>query len=87
MDVNYIRWEVIGGKSMAEGRQHQGHLVGDAEYLEWSQQWTGVDATNHRWKLTGNLPVLSVVMAIYHYIEIIWRILVTPNFLYNIFNN
>ena len=26
-------------------------------------------------------------MVIYHYVEIIWRILVTPNFLYNIYNH
>ena len=34
----------------------------------------------HRWELPGNYPVFTVVMVIYHYVEIIWRILVTPNF-------
>ena len=37
-----------------------------------------------RWKLPGNYPVFAVVVVIYHYVERIWRILLTPNFLYNI---
>ena len=32
-----------------------------------------------RWELPGNCPVFTVVMEIYHYVERIWRILVTPN--------
>ena len=42
---------------------------------------------HHRWELPGNYPVFTVVIVIYHYIERIWRILVTPNFLYNIYND
>ena len=42
---------------------------------------------HHRWELPGNYPVFTVVMAIYHYVERIWRILVTPNFLYSIYND
>ena len=38
-------------------------------------------------ELPGNYPVFVVVMIIYHYIERIWRILVTPNFSYSIYNN
>ena len=34
----------------------------------------------HRWELPGNYPVFTVVMVIYHYVERIWRILVTPIF-------
>ena len=34
----------------------------------------------HRWELPGNYPVLTVVMLIYHYVDRIWRTLVTPNF-------
>ena len=34
----------------------------------------------HRWELPGNYPVFTVVMVIYHYVERIWRILVTPVF-------
>ena len=34
----------------------------------------------HRWELPGNYPVLTMVMVIYHYVERIWRILVTPIF-------
>ena len=34
----------------------------------------------HRWELPGNYPVFTVVMANYHYVARIWRILVTPNF-------
>ena len=41
----------------------------------------------HRWELLGNYPVFTVVMVIYHYIERIRRIIVTPNILYNIYNH
>ena len=41
----------------------------------------------HRWGLPGNQPVFTVVMEFYHYIERIWRIIVTPNFLYNIYDH
>ena len=34
----------------------------------------------HRWELPGNYAVFTVVMVIYHYVERIWRILVTPIF-------
>ena len=33
---------------------------------------------DHRWELPGNYPVFNVVMVIHHYVERIWRILVTP---------
>ena len=38
------------------------------------------DTKEHRWELPGNYPVFTVVMVIYHYVERIWRILVTPIF-------
>ena len=38
----------------------------------------------HRWELPGNSPVFTMLMVIYHYVERIWRILVTPDFSYNI---
>ena len=41
----------------------------------------------HRWELTINHPIFTMVMAIYHYVERIWIILVTPNFSYNIYDN
>ena len=34
----------------------------------------------HIWELPGNYPVFIMVMIIYHYVEKIWRIIVTPNF-------
>ena len=37
--------------------------------------------SGHRWELPGNYPVFKVVMVIYHYVERIWRIIVTPVFL------
>ena len=40
-----------------------------------------------RRELPGNYPVFTVVMVIYHYVERIWRIIVTPNFFYNIYND
>ena len=59
------------GKGIAdqEGSQRkQGQLRG----------WEG--GQRHRWELPGNYPVFTVVMVIYHYVERIWRILVTPIF-------
>ena len=44
-------------------------------------------ASGHRWELPGNYPVFTVVMVIYHYVERIWRILVTPICLYNIYDH
>ena len=41
-------------------------------------------AQKHRWELPGSYPVFTMLMVIYHYVDIIWRILVTPNFVYNI---
>ena len=41
----------------------------------------------YRWELPGNYPVFTVVMLICHYVERIWRILVPPNCLYNIYNH
>ena len=41
----------------------------------------------HRWELPGNYPDLTMVIVIYHNIERIWRILVTPVFLYNIYDH
>ena len=34
----------------------------------------------HGWELLGNHIFLMMVMLIYHYVEIIWKIIVTPNF-------
>ena len=42
-------------------------------FLKVFSQW-------HRWELPGNYPIFIVVMAVYHYLQIIWRILITPNF-------
>ena len=50
--------------------------------ISWKQ---GV--VNHIRELPGNYPVFTVVMEIYHYVKIIWRIILTPNFLYNIYNH
>ena len=41
----------------------------------------------HRWELPCNYPVFSVEMIIYHYVKIIWRIIVTPIVSYNIYEN
>ena len=35
---------------------------------------------HHIWELPGNYPVFTVVIVIYHYVERIWRILVTRIF-------
>ena len=51
----------------------------------WAGRGTGT--ATHRWELPGNYPVFTVVMVIYHYIDRIWRILVTPIFLYIIYDH
>ena len=33
----------------------------------------------HSWELPTNYPVFTVLMVMYHYVDILWRILVTPN--------
>ena len=38
-------------------------------------------------KINRYFPVFNVVLVIYHYVERIWRILITPDFLYNIYYN
>ena len=58
------------------------------EMAQWVLKQNGrIVPRRHRWELPGNYPVFTVAMVIYHYVERIWRILVTPNFLYNIYNN
>ena len=37
--------------------------------------------------ITRQLPCSTVVMIIYHYVERIWRIIVTPNYKYKIYDN
>ena len=41
---------------------------------------------HHRWELLGDYHVFTVVMVVYHYVDRIWIILVTPNFLHNIYD-
>ena len=41
----------------------------------------------HIWELPGNYPVFTVAMVMYHYVERIRRILVTPIFKYNIYDH
>ena len=50
----------------------------------------GINSTGcykHRWELPDNYPVFTVVMVIYQYVERIWRILVTPILIYNIYDH
>ena len=42
---------------------------------------------HHRWELPGNYSVFTMVMVIYYYFERIWRVLVTPDFVYNIYDH
>ena len=39
--------------------------------------------SGHRWEFSGN-TIFTLAMVIYHYVEKIWRIIVTPNYLHNI---
>ena len=38
-------------------------------------------------ELPGNYPVFTLVLVIYYYVDIIWRILITQYFLYNIYGH
>ena len=40
----------------------------------------------HRWELPGNCPVFTMVMVIYHYVDIIGEFLLPPQFLYNMYD-
>ena len=42
---------------------------------------------NHRWELPDKYPVLTVVMSIYHYVEIIGELSLPLIFLYNIYDH
>ena len=44
-----------------------------------------IGGARHRWELPGNYPIFIMVKVIYHHVERFWRILLTPNFLYNIY--
>ena len=52
--------------------------------LEYHPIISPMSSCMHRWELPVNYRVFAVVLVIYHYVERIWRILVTPNVLYNI---
>ena len=55
---------------------YQHNLGKNYKYLETCR--------GHRWELMGNCPDFIVVMVIYHYVNIILMIIITPNCLYNI---
>ena len=52
----------------------------DAKRAEAMEVLFALFYNRHRRELLGNYPDFIVVMVIYHYVERIWRILVTPNF-------
>ena len=84
MDVNKAKIQYDGSldklklRIVGKGDIQNKELVGD----NWSP------TSSHRWELTGNYPVFTVVMVIYHYVDRIWRILVAPifNITYTIVN-
>ena len=60
---------------------YRGKVIPVLRYLK------GHPESGHRWELPGNYPVFTVVMVIYHYVERICRITVTPIFKYNIYDH
>ena len=48
-------------------------------FLNSKEGVTQGDPLDHIWELPGKYPIFTVVMVIYHYIERIWKILVTPD--------
>ena len=48
--------------------------------MEYLRKIIPCSQLENRWELPGNFPVLIMVMVIYHYVEIILRILITLDF-------
>ena len=56
---------------------YEGSLAFHIIYVPLSNLW---DMKSHRWELPSNYPIFTVVMAIYHFFERIWIIIINPNF-------
>ena len=78
-DVGYI-WPKtdVYWRSLVGSRVVSGYLV--RINVSWGSRFPGQDSSNHRWELLSNYPVFTVLMVIYHYVDKIWRILITPVF-------
>ena len=97
----WVKDDVVGRVLKSLGRRED-FLSPNVSFRSSGLGWSGLCSTGrkvegrevsevaceeHRWELPGNYPVFTVVMVIYHYVERIWRILVTPIFIYNIYNH
>ena len=49
-------------------------------YFHGNMTYESRNTLHHRWEFSGNYPLFAIVMLIYHYVERIWRIIVTPFF-------
>ena len=58
-----------------------GQKLAQLEKEYFPSGWT----SDYLWKFLVNYPVFAVVTVIYHYVERIWRIFLTPNFPYIIY--
>ena len=56
------------------------NLVSDGSDYKVFAPFHMVGSGRHRWGLLGKYPAFIMVMVIYHYVEKIWWILVTPDF-------
>ena len=59
----------------------------DTITIEITKSQVAMLSQKHRWELPGNYPVFTVVTVIYHSVERIWRVLVTPIILYKIYDH
>ena len=60
--------------------------IGIANILSLARVSERYSVALHGGHLMVTYPIFAVVMVIYHYIERIWRILITPNFFYDIYD-
>ena len=72
----YWKYWISQVSSVANGE----NLGGTETFLHGFIPFMALVRVQHRWELLGNYPVFTVAMVIYHYVERIWRIIVTPVF-------
>ena len=76
------RWGSIGGVISAAYKTYVDNLRSISAIQSLAKKATHHvgNTMGHRCELPDNYPVFVMVMVIYHYVERIWIILITPNF-------
>ena len=91
VNINFLLWRVqvlyLGVYYLHTSLPMWCLYLNSGKFQSSSSTFYHVPMYHHIWELPGNYPVFNVVMVIYHYVERIWRILVTPNFPYHIYDH